>query len=321
MRALVVRFSAIGDCVMASPVAASIRRKDSAAHIVWAVEPRCSPVIETETLVNRLAMFPRDDWEQRRWSPATWLDQLRTYLGLRKERFDLGIDLQGQSKTALCLALAKPPKRIAVRGHDALSKRLNPILDVPRGDMHSVEHGLLALTRLGDFSTEAQFVMPRLNDERKAVASMLPSGKRLATISVSAGNAKKTYPLERWEEIARHLMSKGLAVAFLGGPGDPPASVPGTVDLVGKLALAQTMAAVAMSDLHLAADTGTGHMAAAYKVPVVSVFGQTRPSVFRPYTDRGIVLDGAGSTLNVTTEQVIEAATSLLERKHEAVSS
>ncbi|MBC8063619.1 MAG: hypothetical protein H7Y17_02220, partial [Chlorobia bacterium] len=41
------------------------------------------------------------------------------------------------------------------------------------------------------------------------------------------------------------------------------------------------MSAVAHSTIHLAADTGTGHMAAAFGVPFVSVFGPTDPKLFR----------------------------------------
>lgn len=321
MRALVVRFSAIGDCVMAVPVADSIRRRYPDAHITWAVEPRCSPVIETKRLVNSLALFARDDWEKSRWSPSTWLDQLRAYTSLRKYRFDIGIDLQGHSKTALCLRLAKPKKRISARGHDALSKRLNPITPIARGDMHTVEHNLLTLSQLGDFPTDARFVMPDLTEERAAVKKLFPSGKPVATISVSTGNRKKTYPLESWAKVGESLQKSGFCVAFLGGPGDPPSPLPGAVDLVGKLALADTMAAVSLSDIHLAGDTGSGHMAAAYGIPVVSVFGQTNPAHYRPYTERGMVLDGDGSTANVKPEEVILAADALLERKGEAIPS
>ena len=119
MNALIVRFSAIGDCVMAVPVASAIREKYPDAHISWAVEPRCAGVVDTERLVNETLLFPRDAWESKRWSPATWASQLRTYLGMRKRRYDIGIDLQGHAKTALCLRIAKPKKRISAWGKDS----------------------------------------------------------------------------------------------------------------------------------------------------------------------------------------------------------
>jgi heptosyltransferase-1 len=321
VKALIVRFSAIGDCVMAVPVAASIRAKYPDAHIEWAVEPYCSPVIDTKKLVQNIVLFPRDEWEQQRWSPRTWRNQLGTYASMRGRNFDIGIDLQGQAKTALCLKLAKPKKRIAAKGHDFLSDKLNPIFETTRGQMHTIEHAMLTLQQLGDFSTEVKFVMPDLIEEQETVRAMFSKDKPLVTISISAGGQKKLYPAERWEEVARGLMNRGVQVAFLGGPKDEPLPLKGSLDWIGKLNLREAMAAVKLSAVHLAADTGTGHMAAAYNVPVVSVFGKTKPYWYRPYTTNGVVLDGKGSTLNISPDQVLEAAERLLERNSEAISS
>ena len=312
MNALIVRFSAIGDCVMAVPVAAAIREKYPDAHISWAIEPRCSAVLDTERLINEVLMFPRDDWESRRWSPSTWASQLRTYMGMRKRRYDLGIDLHGQAKTALCLRIAKPAIRIGVRPRDAITRRLNPVVPFDRGDLHTVEYNLKALAELGSFSQQARFVMPALKAERAKVRGLLPEGRPLATIAISAGQPRKAYPVDSWKVVAEALLAKGYQVAFLGGPGDPPSPVEDALDLVGKLSLGETMAAVAESAIHLAADTGTGHMAAAYGVPVVSVFGGTQPKTFRPYTTRGVVLDGKTSPSLVAPAAVIEAVEGLL---------
>ena len=115
-------------------------------------------------------------------------------------------------------------------------------------------------------------------------------------------------------------MRNGSEVAFLGGPTDVAPKVDGAKDLVGKLTLRQTMAWVAESDLHLVADTGTGHIAAAYGVPTISVFGPTDPKVFRPYTDRGLVLRKSNKTEDVSPDKILEAAALLLEQKNAALS-
>jgi ADP-heptose:LPS heptosyltransferase len=319
MRALVVRFSAIGDCVMAVPVAAAIREKYPDAHIEWAIEPWCAPVVDTKQLVSRAALFPRDEWESKRWSPATWAHQFRTYFSLRKEKFDIGVDLQGQSKTALCLRIANPAKRIAIRGHDLLSKKLNPLLNMPRGDQHSVEANLMALSHLGDFSKTPRFVMPDLIGEKKSVAPMLHG--KVASIAPGTGQAKKTYPLEKWEEVGRQLSREGFTIVWIGAKKDPHPSVEGAIDLIGKLNLAESMAAIKLSAVHLAGDTGSGHIAAAYNVPVVSVFGATPAKVFRPYTDRGIVLEGHGSPATVEPSAMVSAVHRLFKEPSEAISS
>ena len=107
---------------------------------------------------------------------------------------------------------------------------------------------------------------------------------------------------------------------FIGGPGEVAPQVEGAIDLVGKLSLFETMAAIAHSSLTLAADTGAGHIAPAYGVPVVSVFGPTDPEEFRPYTDRGIVLKNGSETRAVAPEEIVRAAKSLWKNHAETVS-
>jgi len=306
---------------MAVPIAAAIRSKYPDAEIHWAVEPYCSPVIDTERLVNDIVLFPRDEWEKNRWSPRTWRDQLGTYTRMRGRKFDIGIDLQGQAKTALCLRFAKPKKRIAVKSHDFISAKLNPVLEVSRGQMHTIEHSMMALQRLEEFPKEIRFLMPELPAEQESIRGKIDRQRPLATISVSAGGKKKIYALDHWGTVAEGLLNNGFQVAFLGGKNDPCPPVEHAMNWVGELSLREAMAAVKLSAVHLAADTGTGHFAAAYNVPVVSVFGRTKPYWYRPYTTNGVVLDGKGSTENITPEQVIEAVGSLTRSKSGAFSS
>jgi ADP-heptose:LPS heptosyltransferase len=311
-RVLVVRFSAIGDCVMSVPVAASVRRAMPSAEIWWAVESRCTPVIDTDRLVDVLHVVPRDVWKKRRWSPSTWRSQILTYAKLREVGFDCGIDLQGHSKTALCLRVAAPHRRIAAYATDSLAARLNPRVPGRRGNMHAIEWAMEALSHIGPFDKGVEFVMPDVESEARQLRPMLAGEGPLVTIAVGAGAPRKIYPIARWRTVAQRLMAGGARVAFLGGTGDPPPDLEGAVDLVGKLPLRSTMAAVAISKLHLAGDTGSGHIAAAYRVPVVSVFGSMDPANYRPYTAAGIVLREGSEASCVPTGSVIEAAEAAL---------
>ncbi|CAN5436385.1 lipopolysaccharide heptosyltransferase II [soil metagenome] len=298
-RVLIVRFSAIGDCVMAAWAATSVRGKHPDAFLCWAVEGRCAPMVDRTHLVTQRIEFPRDKWKKARWSPRCWQEQLLKYARMRELKFDWGIDLQGHSKTALCLRLAFPKRRLSVAATDAFVRRLNPLMEAgPEGE-HTVERNHRALSAFGEFTLPERPIMPDVPHE---------IDRRLVTIAVSAGQADKAYPSERWAEMARILLAQGYRVAFLGGPTDQPPEVEGAEDHVGKLPLAETLAMVQASAVHLAGDTGTGHMAAAVGTPVVSVFGPTDPARFRPYTQHGIVLKRGGSTADVTLAEVEEAA-------------
>ncbi len=307
-RVLVIRLSAIGDCVMAAYAVSALRRAQPDAQIVWAADPRCSVVIDREHCVSEVFDIPRDQWKRE---GTTWLQQLRYYARLRKYEFDFGFDLQGHSKTAICLRVARPKRRLAVEGLDPMSRILTPAARTTA--IHLVERMTLTIAELLPVSPIERPFMPALAAERSSVANQLQSGRPLVTIHIGAGAEWKRWPIERWEAVAQAVGRKGFEVVFLGAPGDTDRPLGNGHDLVGKLTLAESMAAVAQSALHLAADTGSGHMAAALGVPVISVFGRTNPARYRPYVvnSRGVVLQNGTSTELVSVEDVLEAIASI----------
>lgn len=312
-RFLLVKFSAIGDCVMAAAAASSVRRSYPDAFICWAVDTRCSPVVDTDVLVDLRFNVPRQQWKS---GHVSWLDQFRHFAQLRRFNFDYGLDLQGHSKTALCLRIARPKKRAALRARDVAAWLLNPVASNGNLPPHTVERNLFALRTLGDFSGDPSPIMPKMTPLPAEVEEHM--SHKLVSISISAGHPKKCYSVECWLHVARELRAQGYDVAFLGGPEDKIQAQPYVHDWIGRLDLGQTMSVVARSRVHIAADTGTGHMAAAYGVPVVSVFGYTDKEEFRPYTNNAIVLDAGRGMDRVTPSDIVESTEALLARQRNA---
>lgn len=296
MRTLIVKFSSIGDCVMAVPVVTAIREQEPHAFIGWAIDPRCRPVVH-EPLPDLMFDIPWEQWKRERTSP---LAQIRHYLKLRSYRFDAGIDLQGHSKTAICLRFSGARKRWHVRSFDPLCSILSRAVPA-KGGVHTVDRNLEALEAIGlEIPARPQWVMPPV--------SPMTETRPLATIAVGTGHPKKNY--HRWQEVGESLLREGYEVVYLGGPGEE-APATGGRSLVGRLSLRETMDWIAGSRVHIAADTGSGHIAAAYGVPTVSVFGWTDAKLFRPYSDRGTVLDAGPGMDRVEPEAIVSVVRSL----------
>lgn len=305
-RILVVRFRAIGDCVMAAWPVTALRNAFPDAEIVWATEPMGVPVIDRQRLAQQVIEFPRDRWKKQ--GARSWGEQLRTYLGLRKQEFDLGIDFQGHLKTALALRLAKPRQRLSVAATDAMAARLNPVFS-DYGDLtHVVERHLKAVGSLVPISAPERPIMP----EDLPAVEVLPSGPYVSLMT-GASSMAKLVPIETWQAVAASLLRQGVGVVAVGGPNDSALGVAGTVDLVGKTSLRQTMSILRGSAAHVAADTGTGHLAAAYGVPGVSVFGRGKhgPDRFRPYSQTIRVLQ-EDRAADVTSEAISGALLHIL---------
>ena len=104
-RVLIVRLSAVGDCVQTMPLASAIRNHWPDAHITWVVEKGAAPLIEAHHAVDRAIVLPR----QFAKSPAL-LIQLRNHLA--HHSFDLSFDPQGLTKSGLVARLSGAARRI-----------------------------------------------------------------------------------------------------------------------------------------------------------------------------------------------------------------
>lgn len=304
---LIIRFSAIGDCVMSTYLATAIRERYPEARIAFACETRFMPVVDAVKLVNPLIDIPRAKWKQMSgW--ARFRDRMRLYRSLRDYRFDYGFDLQGHSKTALCLRMARPKVRAAVGGTDAFARRLNPIPPRANPSCHFIERHFEIAKVLAELEIPESPIMP---DLKPNISDPDPG---YIAIPTSAGPGNKAYPIEGWNEVGRELIARGRRVVFVGGPGDPHPSVAGSVDLVDQLPLSRTMSVLRNAALVVAADTGAGHIAAAYGVPTVSVFGPTDPARCRPWGPRVKVLRSGATSAEVTVTEILDASEEALQR-------
>jgi ADP-heptose:LPS heptosyltransferase len=297
MKILVVRYAAIGDCIMSAWATTALRNAFPDAEIHWAIQPRCSEVVDEDQLAVR-KVVPRDKRAGQNSNQAV----LRYWLGLRKEKYDLGIDFQGHSKTALALFMARPRKRAGLRATDAMARLVNPVHEAPTGMPHIIEKETWLVKNMTGAERPELPLMPRLNDEREKWRAEGP----YISIQTGAGSEDKVVPPHYWQAVAGYLSAAGIKVIAIGGKGDP--SLDGVRSLVGELTLSEAMACVAESRVHLAGDTGTGHVAAAYGVPVVSVFGPTNPAICRPWGPRVTVLRNGDSTSLASPESITESA-------------
>lgn len=295
---------------MATWPVTAVRIAQPHATIDWVVESGCQAMVDTERLVSERLVFPRDRWKKRRWSPAMWRDQMVHYARLRGRSYDYGLDLQGHSKTALALRIASPKRRLSVAATDAFAKSLNPVASIDPLVTHVVDRHMAALRTWLDLPTPTGPIMPESPETLKEFG--LPD--RFITVMTGASSDVKRIPDALLEGLVKRLIASGHQVILIGGPNDPRPTVSGAIDLVGKTSLPATLELVRRSELHIAADTGTGHMAAAYGVPVLSVFGNRPHAIdrFRPYTDKLQVVTWAPDALAPPVDTFFEKAEILL---------
>lgn len=257
----------MGDIIHSLPGAASIKHSFPESHVTWVVEPQWVPLLEGNGFVDRIVVFRRD-------SPGSWA---RTKNELRRERYDLAVDFQGLTKSALIAHLARP-ERIAGFGSGVVRERPAGLFystRVPSMAVHVVDQALDLAAGAGASNLVRMFPLPAGAPEGK-----LPDAP-FALASPLAGWASKQWPLEYYAALGAMLRDKfGLPLVLNGAQGTVPAvpgilrhesGIPGLIDATRKAAVV------------IGVDSGPLHLAAALNKSGAAIYGPTDPARNGPY--------------------------------------
>ena len=278
----------IGDAVMAEPLLAALAARGEALTV--AALPWVAPVLRAMPQVAEIVELPfahgRLDWAARRRVAATL-----------RGRFDRAYVLPNSIKSALVPWLANIPLRIGYRG-EGRPLLLNRRLANAEGRPPMVAfYGALAGA---DFDAAAR---PKLHLDAAVIDAVLSrSGLAPGAFWTFAPGAEygpaKRWPTEHYAALARSLHdADGAGVVLLGSPGEAAlcesiaALAPGACRvLAGKTSLLEAMALIAASRSLASIDSGLMHVAAAFGVPQVAVFGSTSPEHTPPLNPNARVL-------------------------------
>ncbi len=111
------------------------------------------------------------------------------------------------------------------------------------------------------------------------------------------GSAKRWDP-DRFAEVARTLAAEwGAKVVITGGPGETAIAADierelggNCLNLAGRTSVRELMALIKRFNFFITNDSGPMHLAAAFGVPLVAIFGSTDHSTTYPLSDTAIVV-------------------------------
>jgi len=110
-----------------------------------------------------------------------------------------------------------------------------------------------------------------------------PIPGKYIVVAPSASFHPKRWPVERFLELSKRIIAEtSYHVVVLAGPDDTFCEIFNGVDerlmnLQGKTSLKESMQILARAELSIGNDSGMNHIAEAYEVPVVTIFGPTDP--------------------------------------------
>jgi len=120
-------------------------------------------------------------------------------------------------------------------------------------------------------------------------------GKSFAILNPGAGWGAKCWPTESFGAVACALAQRNVAVVVNHGPGEEELAEAvressGGVAFPLKCSVGELIALTRRASVFIGGDTGPMHLAAALRIPVVALFGPTRPERNGPFGTRSVVL-------------------------------
>jgi ADP-heptose:LPS heptosyltransferase len=268
MKFLIVRFSSIGDIVLTSPVIRCLKKQVPGAEIHFLVKEAFLPVVRHNPYIDKIHVLAHS-WE-------LMIEELKI------EEYDYIIDLHHNVKT---LRLKKELGvksfsfyKLNIQKYIYTAFKLNLLPKV-----HIVDRYLDTLRSFG-VKNDGQGLDYFISKEEETKKEDIPASHYAGYIAcvIGAAHGTKRWPVHKWKAFCAKM---DHPVILLGGKedrqnGDEIASVDDVkvYNACGKFSLNESADLVRKAKLVITNDTGLMHIAAAFKKPIISLWGNTVPS-------------------------------------------
>lgn len=294
---LIVRLSAIGDVVMASPLAHAFKNTNRDSHITWLVEESAAEVLRGNPHIDEVLIWPRGRWKGL-LKAGRISALIKEFFSLtrelrRKPGFDLAVDIQGLLKSGIWTFLSGARQKIGLGSKEGSRILMDRVVERTGPSDRISSQYLQFADDLALVTDGFPMMVPTLPEDDQFAEDFITTNglaRGFITLCPFTTRPQKHWFDERWVLFANRIMDqRGLLSVLLGGPLDKPAAgkisgaANGTIiSITGETTLKQAAAIIRRSSLLAGVDTGLTHMGFALGTPTVALFGATRPYL---YTD------------------------------------
>lgn len=298
----------IGDTVQLLPMAKAIKINDPSAEIdfIFAGNKKSyeinRQIIQLQNYVDNLYWYSKN----------TIMHDIKLLFQLKKNNYDIGF-LRVENTTGTTslwqyriMRWCKCKKIVGCN-----YEKLDRVVMIPK-NTHYLKRDSLMLEAVGIPS----ILDAKVIDEEKLSHDWfrklgLPVGRRIISLSTGTNAVKwvengktayydvKSWPYERWMELAQKLSEFGFIVFLLGGPKErkelenSEVMVPNQnsiFNFIGKTTIQQSLTLLSYSDLAVGAEGGMMHCAAAVGTYTLTLFGGSNRHEYNPGGSRSPVI-------------------------------
>lgn len=280
---VVLRLRSLGDIVLTTPALSLLKQTRPDLRITVVLAESFRGLLDGNTDVSNELIHE-----------GSRLPAFSTLRAIRKLDPALCLDLYGKTWTSRCTALSGARFRAGfahVRESFAYSikiPRAQGILGrVDDAPVHTAEHLASTMFHLGVPVSDVPPAKLHAEPQRR--------DRPYAVLHIAALFATKEWPLDRFREIAQFLEDRcGLEAVFISAPGrsDMFADL-GNFTCLDNLTLSELKSLIAGARLFVGSDSGPAHVAAAFGIPTVAIFGSSNSRIWGPWRTVSAVVETA----------------------------
>ena len=292
-RVLILQTAFLGDVVLATPMAESIKNSHPEWEVDFLTTPESGALLENNPNISRILTYDKNKSER---GVKGFLSKISE---IEAGAYDIALIPHRSIRSAALVRFAGIPQRVGF-DKSAGSFLFTEVVKY-ENELHEVERNLKLVESLNlSVSKVRPRLYPSLNDLKKS-EKILKSSVKLKNkpiIAIAPGSIwpTKRWPIDNYIELAGMLVKDGFGVVVLGGEKDKALfkkiSMEGVEVFAGTTTLLESAALLKKCEALVTNDSAPLHFAVAVDTPVVAIFGATAPKFgFYPYNSDDIVIE------------------------------
>lgn len=271
-RVLIIKPTALGDVAQALRVVPLLAEVHEHCQIDWVVDEDYLPLVSASPRIRKAIAFPRRKWRQSR-APG---DMIRWAVReLRAQEYDVALDLQGLARSGLMTLAARAPVKIGLESAREGAGCFYHAC-VPDRKAHAVDRYRQAV----EWVAGRRLPSEHYHTLSKEAFKQCPVEEDYVVLHPYSLWETKLWPWEYYSKLAQCYPEKQFVVV---GKGEHfPLFADNIMDLRNETSLSELISILANASAVVSTDSGPAHVAAAFGVPVTTLFGATDERLTSP---------------------------------------
>lgn len=291
---LVIQTAFIGDVILTLPLIEAVHRKYSGSHISLIITPKAYDLVKANPYINDVIIYDKNG-KDRGFKNFIKIDKK-----IKIKKYDMAI-LPHRSMRSVMLAYSGGiPERIGF--NRSVGKMFLTKVVKYSWNKHEIERNLSLIDEENISKRIPIFLDAK--DVKSADKFLKEKGikKNDIIIGIAPGSvwSTKRWVKERFAELSKRLIDAYSAKIILFGGKEDEALCVEIKKITGKeivvgagiLSLGESASVISKCDLFITNDTAPLHMASAFQIPTVAIFGPTTTDLgFGSYSEFNIVAE------------------------------